>query len=79
MANGEISVDALLPAEMANKAEAIGIKKANMDFSTMFALAVLAGAFIAAGAIYATTVWAGGAALPMASTACLAGWCSAWA
>jgi formate transporter len=64
MANGEINVDALLPPEMAAKAEAIGIKKANLDFGTMFALAVLAGAFIAAGAIYATTVWAGGSALP---------------
>ncbi len=64
MANGEINVDALLPPEMAAKAEAIGIKKANLDFGTMFALAVLAGAFIAAGAIYATTVWAGGGALP---------------
>jgi formate transporter len=64
MANGEINVDALLPPEMAAKAEAIGIKKANLDFGTMFALAILAGAFIAAGAIYATTVWAGGSALP---------------
>ncbi len=64
MANGEINVDALLPPEMAAKAEAIGIKKASLDFGTMFALAVLAGAFIAAGAIYATTVWAGGSALP---------------
>lgn len=64
MANGEINVDALLPPEMAAKAEAIGIRKAQLDFGTMFALAVLAGAFIAAGAIYATTVWAGGAALP---------------
>ncbi len=64
MANGEINVDALLPPEMAAKAEAIGIRKAQLDFGTMFALAVLAGAFIAAGAIYATTVWAGGGALP---------------
>ena len=30
----------------------------------MFALAILAGAFIAAAAVYATTVWTGGAALP---------------
>lgn len=64
MANGEINMDALLPPEMANKAEAIGIKKASLDFASMFALALLAGAFIAAGAIYATTVWAGGTALP---------------
>ncbi len=64
MANGEINIEALVPAEMAGKAEAIGIKKANLDFWTMFALAILAGAFIGAGAIYATTVWTGGAALP---------------
>lgn len=64
MTNGEINIEALVPAEMAGKAEAIGIKKANLDFWTMFALAILAGAFIGAGAIYATTVWTGGAALP---------------
>ncbi len=64
MANGEINIDALMPPDMANKAEAIGIKKANLDFLTMFALAILAGAFIGTGAIYATTVWTGGGALP---------------
>ncbi len=50
MANGEINIDALMPPQMAAKAEAIGIKKANLDFWTMFALAILAGAFIGAGA-----------------------------
>lgn len=64
MANGEINIDALMPPDMANKAEAIGIKKANLDFLSMFALAILAGAFIGTGAIYATTVWTGGGALP---------------
>ncbi len=48
------SFDDLLPAEMARKGEAIGIRKANLDFLSMFALAVLAGAFIAVGAIFAT-------------------------
>ena len=43
MANGEINIDALMPPEMADKAEAIGIKKANLDFRTMFSLAILAG------------------------------------
>ena len=47
-----------MPAEMADKAETVGIKKANLDFWTTFALAVLAGAFIATGAIFATTVTA---------------------
>lgn len=55
----ELHIDALLPADMAAKAEAIGVKKANLDLVSMFALAVLAGAFIALGAIFASTVSAG--------------------
>jgi formate transporter len=46
--------DELLPAEMASKAQVLGIKKANMDFISTFALAVLAGAFIALGCIFFT-------------------------
>jgi len=53
------SFDALLPNEMARKAEEIGVKKANMDFWSKSGLAVLAGAFIALGAIYATVAWTG--------------------
>jgi formate transporter len=64
LADIELNVDALLPPDMAHRAEAIGIRKAKQDFLMMFALAVLAGAFIAAGAFFATTVWTGGAALP---------------
>ncbi len=64
MADIELNVDALLPPDMARRAEAIGIRKAKQDFWMMLALAVLAGAFIASGAFYATTVWAGGSALP---------------
>jgi formate transporter FocA len=52
-------LDALLPAEMALKAEQIGVKKANQDATNMFVLAVLAGAFVALGAIFSTTVTAG--------------------
>ena len=48
------SFDELLPAEMAAKAQDIGIKKARMDFLSTFALSVLAGAFIALGAIFFT-------------------------
>ncbi len=54
-----LNIDAFIPPQMATKAEEIGVKKANMDWLTMFALAVLAGAFIALGAIFATTVTAG--------------------
>jgi formate transporter FocA len=49
---------------MAAKAEDLGVKKAALPALNMFVLAVLAGAFIGIGAIFATTVAAGGAALP---------------
>jgi formate transporter len=51
--------DAILPHEMAAKAEAVGIKKARMPVITTLVLAVLAGAFIALGAVFSTTVSAG--------------------
>jgi len=52
-------IDALLPAEMAIRAEEIGAKKAVMRFSPLFMLSILAGAFIAFGAALTTTVSAG--------------------
>jgi formate transporter len=55
----QISFDAVLPAGMAAKAEDLGVKKANLKASNMFALAILAGGFISMGAIFATTVAAG--------------------
>jgi formate transporter len=59
----EIRIDALLPSEMATRAESLGVRKAEMPFLKMFMLSVLAGAFIALGAIFATTVGAGGMAI----------------
>jgi formate/nitrite transporter len=59
-----IHIDSLLPTEMAKKAEDVGLNKANLDFWTLLALSVLAGAFIGLGAIFATTVSTGGTALP---------------
>jgi formate transporter len=59
IAENRIHMDALLPAEIAAKAEEIGVRKAGMDAWRMFVLAVLAGAFIALGAVFATTVAAG--------------------
>lgn len=47
-----------MPDKMAEQAEDAGIKKANRSFSKTFVLAILAGAFIAFGAIFATTVTA---------------------
>jgi formate transporter FocA len=55
------TLDALLPADMAKKAENIGVTKANLGPFRMFALAVLAGAFIAMGAVFSTTVTTGAA------------------
>lgn len=59
MQNMSTPVDALIPPEMALKAEAVGVKKATMGWRNMFFLAVLAGAFIAFGAVFSTTVTAG--------------------
>jgi formate transporter len=53
-------LDALPPAEVARRAEAVGETKAAMEAANVFVLGVLAGAFIAMGAIFATTVMAGG-------------------
>lgn len=56
----EIRIDSLLPAEMATRAEYLGVRKAEMPAFTMLMLSILAGAFISLGAIFATTVSAGG-------------------
>jgi formate/nitrite transporter len=72
--NHHHSMDALLPAEMAAKAEEIGLKKVGISADRTFVLAVLAGAFIALGAIFSTTVAAGAAgAMPFGVTRLLAG------
>jgi formate/nitrite transporter len=55
----EIRIDALLPPEMARQAEAVGVRKVQAPPLTTFTLAVLAGAFIALGAVFATTVATG--------------------
>lgn len=56
--------DALLPPAMAAKAADVGAAKAAMAFVPMFALAVLAGAFIALGAMFSTVVTAGASDVP---------------
>jgi formate transporter len=55
----QVRIDSWLPPEMAGRAEIVGVRKAELDFLSMFFLAILAGAFIACGAIFATTVSAG--------------------
>jgi formate transporter len=57
MSDHDVSFDAYSPAQMANRVATIGVAKAHLDAATMFALAVLAGAFIALGANFATIVW----------------------
>src|SRR6266511_3559589 len=68
-----VGLDALPPPEMARKAEQVGVTKAAMDALTMFGLAILAGAFIAMGAVFATTTVAGGSDLPYGVLRLLAG------
>jgi formate transporter len=55
----DVRIDALLPSEMARRAEYLGVRKAEAPALATFTLAVLAGAFIALGSVFATTVAAG--------------------
>jgi formate transporter len=71
--NGTESFDAMLPPQMAAKAERVGVGKAALDATSVFVLAVLAGAFISLGAIFATTVSAGDGDLPFGMVRLVAG------
>ncbi|QCG90995.1 formate/nitrite transporter family protein [Azospirillum sp. TSH100] len=53
------TLDALMPDAIALAAENLGVKKAHYDTPTLFALAVLAGAFIAMGGLFATVTMSG--------------------
>ncbi len=59
-----VGVDALPPPEMAQRAAQVGQAKVELGAAKTLALAVLAGAFIAMGAVFATTVTAGAGELP---------------
>jgi formate transporter len=65
--------DSSLPPAMAKKAEDIGVRKAESPAFNVFLLAILAGAFIALGAIFSTTALAGSAALPYGAARLLGG------
>jgi formate transporter len=67
------ALDALLPTEMARRAEEIGAAKAAMDPVRVFVLAVLAGAFIALGAVFATVALSGAGTAPWGPIRVLAG------
>jgi formate/nitrite transporter len=74
MTTGEVRIDALLPPEMARRAEYLGVRKAEAPLLATFTLAVLAGAFISLGSVFATTVAAGASGvLPYGVVRLLAG------
>jgi formate/nitrite transporter len=58
---------------MARRAEEIGVRKAALPAENLFALAVLAGAFIALGGVFMTTALAGTGAAPWGPARVLAG------
>jgi formate/nitrite transporter len=59
MDDNNMTLDALTPPAMAAKSQEIGVKKANTPWPDLFVLAILAGAFIAIGAIFSTVLSSG--------------------
>ena len=59
-----VTIDTIMPSDMAARAEQSGVRRAAMDPLTVLVLGVLGGAFISFGAIFATTVTAGTGGLP---------------
>ena len=64
-----VTFDAIMPGDMAIRAEKTGVQKASNDLMTTLVLSVLAGAFISFGAVFATTVSAGHIAITPADGA----------
>jgi formate transporter len=58
------SFDALLPPDIARRAETVGVAKVAMRLDRLIVLSVLAGAFISLGAMFSTVVTAGGGIAP---------------
>ena len=73
MTEASSALDALLPPAMARRAEEVGAAKVSMDSGRLIALAILAGAFIALGGIFATVALAGADGAPWGATRVLAG------
>ena len=69
----DINIPAILPADMARACEAAGAAKAGRDALTLVVLGVLAGAFIALGAIFMTVVLTEAGGLPWGVGRLLAG------
>jgi formate/nitrite transporter len=58
------SLDALLPDDMARRAEAVGMAKSSLPMGRLVPLGMLAGAFIALGAHFSIVATAGGGTAP---------------
>lgn len=69
----ELSFDSLVPPAMATKAEGVGVTKISLGPFRQVALAMLAGAFIAMGAVFATTVVTDPGGMPYGLQRLLAG------
>ncbi len=65
--------DCLAPAQVAAKCESVGVAKCGLDWVSTLALGILAGVFIALGAVFMTTITAGAAALPFGVAKLLGG------
>ncbi len=66
------TTEALTPAQITQKAEDLGVTKTEMSFGRSFALSIMAGAFIAMGAMFFSLV-VGDPALPFAIQRVLGG------
>ena len=62
-----VTFDAVMPAALAARAEEAGVRRAGTDPLNTLVLSVLGGAFVAFGAIFATTVSAGSIAISSAA------------
>ncbi len=65
---GQPNDEGWLHAEDGRSWRVVGVKKAGLDLLSTFALSVLAGAFIAVGAVFATAAGAGSVTLTDATT-----------
>ena len=68
-----VTIDTMVPLEMAMRAEQSGMRRAAMDPLTVFVLSLMGGAFVAFGAIFATTVSAGAGGFSYGVTRLLVG------
>jgi len=68
-----VSIDTIMPGEMARRAELSGVQRASMDPLTILVLSLVGGAFVAFGAIFSTTVSAGAGGLPFGVAKLLSG------